>query len=87
MPYKSLGCNFIHADALEYNFKTYDRIYTYIPVNDPKVLKVFYQRIWDTIAPGTMWLEVHPNRTFTEVTKDAKKLDDGLGVHPILIKE
>jgi hypothetical protein len=52
---------FYHADAFTFDFKDFDRVFTYVPIISDKLLQ-FYQHIVDTIKTGTLWYEVSPSR-------------------------
>ena len=56
--YKCPESRFIVDDAFKRSFSNYDRIYTYQPLCETKLLIEFYHHIWQTLKPKTEWLEI-----------------------------
>ena len=52
--YNRIKAKFHLGDALKFNFETYDRVYTYLPMESCQEL---YEYVWSQLLPGTMWYE------------------------------
>jgi SAM-dependent methyltransferase len=63
---------FINADARYYSFSRFDRIYTFNPFQ--RCPAQAYYNIWDTIRPGTIWLETKSKHMPTNLLNEKRKI-------------
>lgn len=53
------NANFVVGDAFDYDFSGFDRLYSYMPIQDRSLMRKLWRKVWREMAPGAMWYEVY----------------------------
>jgi SAM-dependent methyltransferase len=66
------------GDAMEFDFGAYDRVYTYLPMDQER--EKFYTHVWGQLPAGALWYEVSPDSwaTIGRRVCNAKKVNHHL---------